>query len=59
MDELLLEYESSPDSEQKTAELLAEKLSIQLNLRFEVKPILKGGLPRSEGKAKRMFDRRS
>ena len=59
MDELLLEYESSPDSEQKTVELLAEKLSIQLNLRFEVKPILKGSLPRSEGKAKRMFDRRS
>ena len=58
MDELLLEYESSEDTDQNTTESLAEKLSIQLNLRFEVTRVLKGSLPRSEGKARRMFDRR-
>jgi len=58
MDELLLEYESSADSEQGTTDSLAERLSIQLNLRFEVTRSLAGSLPRSEGKARRMFDRR-
>jgi len=33
-------------------------LSIELNLRFEVTRSLAGSLPRSEGKARRMFDRR-
>ena len=59
MDALLLEYESGLNADEKTAELLAEKLSIQLNLRFEVKRVPQRDLPRSEGKAKRLFDRRA
>ena len=58
MDELLLEYESSTDSEQGTTDSLAEKLSIQLNLRFEVTRALAGSLPRSEGKARRIYSAR-
>ena len=58
MDALLLEYESAHSADAKTAEWLAEKLSIQLNLRFEVIRVSHGDLPRSEGKAKRLFDRR-
>jgi phenylacetate-CoA ligase len=56
MDELLLEYESSENNGRSVSEELAEKLSIQLNLRFEVKRVEKGELPSSEGKARRMFD---
>lgn len=59
MDALLLEFESNTNSDEKTAEWLAEKLSIQLNLRFEVIRVSQGDLPRSEGKAKRLFDRRA
>lgn len=59
MDALLLEFESNANSDEKTAEWLAEKLSIQLNLRFEVIRVSQGDLPRSEGKAKRLFDRRA
>lgn len=59
MDSLLLEFESNANSDEKTAEWLAEKLSIQLNLRFEVIRVSQGDLPRSEGKAKRLFDRRA
>jgi phenylacetate-CoA ligase len=59
MDELSLEFESSDDGERNVAEELAEKLSIQLNLRFEVTRVEKGVLPRSEGKARRMFDLRT
>ncbi len=59
MDELLLEFESSESHEAKVSEWLAEKLSIQLNLRFQVIAVSKGVLPRSEGKAKRFFDRRA
>ena len=58
MDALLLEYESGLNADEKIAEWLAEKLSIQLNLRFEVIRVSHGDLPRSEGKAKRLFDRR-
>ncbi len=58
MDALLLEYESGHSADEKMAERLAEKLSIQLNLRFEVIRVSHGDLPRSEGKAKRLFDRR-
>jgi len=54
----LLEYESGLNADEKIAEWLAEKLSIQLNLRFEVIRVSHGDLPRSEGKAKRLFDRR-
>ena len=56
MDELLLDFESIENGESKTSVELAEKLSIQLNLRFEVTRVDKGVLPRSEGKARRMFD---
>ena len=56
MDELLLEFESIENGESKTSVELAEMLSIQLNLRFEVTRVDKGVLPRSEGKARRMFD---
>jgi phenylacetate-CoA ligase len=59
MDELLLEFESSEDTERNVSEELAEKLSIQLNLRFEVTRVDKGVLPRSEGKVRRMFDLRT
>ena len=58
MDELLLEIETSINADAKSSEWLAEKLSIQLNLRFEVTQVSKGALPRSEGKARRLFDRR-
>ena len=58
MDALLLEFESNANTEEKTGELLAEKLSVQLNLRFEVNQVVQGKLPRHEGKAKRLFDRR-
>ncbi len=66
MDEMLLEIESTVDGKAKLtfdrkAKLtneLAEKLSIQLNLRFEVVAVPSGTLPRSEGKARRVFDRR-
>ncbi len=58
MDELNLEFESSDDGDRHVSEELAEKLSIQLNLRFEVIRVEKGVLPRSEGKARRMFDLR-
>ena len=59
MDELNLEFESNETSERKVSEDLAEKLSIHLNLRFEVTRVDKGILPRSEGKARRMFDLRA
>ncbi len=59
MDELNLEFESNAASERNASEDLAEKLSIQLNLRFEVTRVDKGILPRSEGKARRMFDLRA
>ena len=58
MDELLLEFESSIDADVKSSELLAEKLSIQLNLRFAVNQVSKSALPRFDGKARRLFDRR-
>ncbi|MEI7459345.1 MAG: AMP-binding protein [Pirellula sp.] len=64
MDELLLEFESSNRAEStdqhqsSIASRLAEMLSIQLNLRFEVNQVSAGHLPRSEGKARRIFDRR-
>jgi phenylacetate-CoA ligase len=63
MDELMMEFES-PDTlslDSKSSELsqlLAEKLSIQLNLRFEVQQVPAGSIPRSEGKARTIFDRR-
>jgi len=37
---------------------LSEKLAVQLNLRFVVKRVPKGALPRSEGKARRVIDQR-
>ena len=61
MDELLLEFETSEtmlDSRSEVANQLAEKLSIQLNLRFDVVQLARGALPQNEGKAKRIFDRR-
>ena len=64
MDELLLEFESSnvleenSQSHDKVEQLLAEKLSIQLNLRFDVQQVSDGELPRTEGKARRIVDRR-
>jgi phenylacetate-CoA ligase len=65
MDQLMLEFEAetSPGTDKSGASALlasqlSEKLSIQLNLRFEVMPVAKGVLPQSEGKAKRIFDRR-
>ncbi|MEQ1830873.1 MAG: phenylacetate--CoA ligase family protein [Pirellula sp.] len=60
LDMLLLEIESaeSSETEDKIQNLLAEKLAIQLNLRFDVRLVDLGSLPRSEGKAKRIFDRR-
>ena len=57
MDELLLEIEFA-DSQPNLEQLLAERLSVKLNLRFDVKRVLVGNLPRSEGKAKRVVDRR-
>lgn len=59
MDELILEFESSDTGDRDVSEELAEKLSIQLNLRFEVTRVDKGALPRSEGKARRIFDLRT
>ncbi len=59
MDELILEFESNESDEAKVSERLTERLSIQLNLRFQVVPVSKGVLPKSEGKAKRLFDRRA
>ncbi len=64
MDELLLEFESSNQTESTgqlqnhVAKQLGEKLSIQLNLRFEVEQVSEGSLPRTEGKARRIIDRR-
>lgn len=58
MDELMLEYETSEADDESTTKRLAETLSIQLNLRFDVVRVPKGELPRSEGKARRLFDRR-
>jgi phenylacetate-coenzyme A ligase PaaK-like adenylate-forming protein len=65
MDQLTLEFESESQQDNdrsnaadQLATQLSEKLSIQLNLRFEVLPVAKGVLPQSEGKAKRIFDRR-
>ena len=58
MDEMLLEIETYSDTPEAVPESLAERLSIQLNLRFEVVHRTKGTLPRKEGKAKRVFDRR-
>jgi len=59
MDELHLEFELRKGTDAKISELLAEKLSVQLNLRFEVVQVTKGTLPHSEGKARRLFDRRA
>ena len=59
IDELLLEWETSESGDTKISEVLAEKLSIQLNLRFEVVQVPIGVLLRTEGKARRLFDRRS
>lgn len=64
MDELLLEFESSNQAEfmgqhqNNVAKQLGEKLSVQLNLRFEVEQVSEGSLPRTEGKARRIIDRR-
>ena len=62
MDELLLEFESDQEATSVFKETicgsLSERLSIQLNLRFDVVQVAKGVLPRTEGKAKRLFDRR-
>lgn len=59
LDTLFLEFESGFDTDETVSELLAEKLSIQLNLRFEVIRVAQGALPRSEGKARRLHDRRT
>ncbi len=58
MDEILLEFESNCDRTAPLINELSEKLTIQLNLRIEVMWVLSGTLPRSEGKARRVFDRR-
>jgi phenylacetate-CoA ligase len=63
LDELVLEFETAnslaTDTERKAlANAISEKLSVQLNLRFQVAEVLTGTLPRSDGKAKRIFDRR-
>jgi len=63
LDELVLEFERATslgtDAEGKTlANAISEKLSVQLNLRFQVTEVTQGTLPRSDGKAKRIFDRR-
>lgn len=64
MDELNLEVECNGDSlvefrdAIELSQAMAEKLAIQLNLRFGVTPVPSGTLPRFEGKAKRIFDRR-
>lgn len=63
LDELVLEFETASsvatDTERKAiANAISEKLSVQLNLRFQVTEVPQGALPRSDGKAKRIFDRR-
>jgi phenylacetate-CoA ligase len=58
MDELILEFEANAETLGPTSEAIAEKLSIQLNLRFDVLRVPTGTLPRHEGKAKRLIDRR-
>ena len=63
LDELVLEFERATslgtDAEGKTlANAISEKLSVQLNLRFQVTEVKQGTLTRSDGKAKRIYDRR-
>lgn len=58
MDDLLLEIELGVENSESVSIVLSEKLSIQLNLRIDVVRVAKGTLPRTEGKAKRVFDRR-
>jgi len=58
MDEMRMEFETNNVNDDPIASALAEKLSVQLNLRFDVVQVTGGSLPRSEGKAKRVFDLR-
>jgi phenylacetate-CoA ligase len=63
LDELVLEFERANSIATETelsvlANAISEKLSVQLNLRFQVTEVMQGTLPRYEGKAKRIFDRR-
>ena len=63
LDELVLEVESMADNSTEDerrglVNAISEKLSVQLNLRFQVTEVSQGTLPHSEGKAKRIFDRR-
>lgn len=63
LDELLLEFERVTSMGTETelsvlANAISEKLLVQLNLRFQVTEVIQGTLPRYEGKAKRIFDRR-
>ncbi len=58
MDDMLLEIERIEDNSDPIALALSEKLSVRLNLRIDVVQVPNGTLLRSEGKAKRVFDRR-
>lgn len=63
LDELVLEFETitrttNADDRNSLVNAISEKLSIQLNLRFQVIEVSHGTLLYSEGKAKRILDRR-
>lgn len=58
LDHLTLEIETQDASEAEIVSKLAERLSVQLNLKVLVMHVPRGTLPRSEGKAKRFIDRR-
>jgi phenylacetate-CoA ligase len=63
MDQLTMEIEPIPKGIGQVDRIelckgIAERLAVQLNLRFEVHCVEPLTLPRSEGKAKRIFDRR-
>ena len=59
MDDLSLEIECEKAADNDLISLqLSEKLSVQLNLRFDVCSVVSGSLPRQEGKAKRIIDQR-
>jgi phenylacetate-CoA ligase len=54
LDELKLEVEDR----QHSPDRIAEKLLLMLQLRIEVVDLPEGSLPRSEGKSRRVLDRR-
>ena len=64
LDQLRLEFESNETAglqpkQMQLANQIAEKLSVQLNLRFEVHQVGPGTLARTEGKSRRIIDSRS